>query len=236
MDSYGYVETFGLVAAIEAGDAALKAADVTLTNCYIVRGGIVTVEISGDVAAVTAAVEAAAESARRLGNFLRSNIIARVDPETKKILVKDVKREAVKEEKSEGVHESGTVIQEVTEEGTEELKEEVQEVAETPQEEAEVTEVTEITEVKIAEEVKTAENDENNPEEENLEKTLKESNEIKEISAVEKKLRKQYQDMKVVDLKIKVNNLKLDYTWNQIKGMTKKKLIEILLKHNNNNN
>ncbi len=232
MDSYGYVETFGLVAAIEAGDAALKAADVTLTNCYIVKGGIVTVEISGDVAAVTAAVEAAAESARRLGNFLRSNIIARVDPETKKILVKDVKREAVKEEKSEEVHESGTVIQEVTEEGTKELKEEVQEVTETTQEEAEVTE---ITEVKIAEEIKAAENDENNPEEEELEKTLKESNEKKEIHAVEKKLRKQYQDMKVVDLKIKVNNLKLDYTWNQIKGMTKKKLIEILLKHNNNN-
>ena len=47
-----------------------------------------------------------------------------------------------------------------------------------------------------------------------------------------KKLRRQYQDMKVTDLKIEVNNMKLDYTWNQIKGMTKKKLIEILLRNN----
>ena len=41
MDSYGYVETRGLVTAIEAADAALKAADVTLMNCYYVKGGIV---------------------------------------------------------------------------------------------------------------------------------------------------------------------------------------------------
>ena len=53
----------------------------------------------------------------------------------------------------------------------------------------------------------------------------KEDNEIK-------KQKKQYQDMKVVDLKMKVNNLKLGYTWNQIKTMPKKKLIEILIKNN----
>ena len=47
-----------------------------------------------------------------------------------------------------------------------------------------------------------------------------------------RKSRKKYQDMKVIELKMKVNNLKLDYTWNQIKGMTKKKLIEILIKNN----
>ena len=47
-----------------------------------------------------------------------------------------------------------------------------------------------------------------------------------------KKIKKQYQEMKVADLKTKVNNLKLGYTWNQIKTMPKKKLVEILMKNN----
>ena len=89
MDSYGYIETMGLLTAIEAADAALKAANVVFTNCYIVKGGIVTVELAGDVAAVTAAVEAGSESARKLGNFISKNVIARVDDETKKILKGD---------------------------------------------------------------------------------------------------------------------------------------------------
>ena len=96
MDSYGYVETRGLVTAIEAADAALKAADVTLTNCYYVKGGIVTIEVMGDVAAVNAAVDAASESAKRLGNFLSSNVIARVASETKKILISDIGKKSDK--------------------------------------------------------------------------------------------------------------------------------------------
>ena len=96
MDSYGYVETRGLVTAIEAADAALKAANVTLTNCYYVKGGIVTIEVAGDVAAVNAAVDAASESARRLGNFLSCNVIARVASETKKILISDIGKKSDK--------------------------------------------------------------------------------------------------------------------------------------------
>ena len=97
MDSYGYVETRGLVTAIEAADAALKAANVTLTNCYYVKGGIVTIEVMGDVAAVNAAVDAASESAKRLGNFLSSNVIARVASETKKILISDIGKKSDKQ-------------------------------------------------------------------------------------------------------------------------------------------
>ena len=92
MESYGYVETRGLITAIEAADAALKTADVRLTGCYSVGGGIVTVEVTGDVAAVNAAVNAAVESARKLGNYLSSNVIARVDSETKKILINKEKK------------------------------------------------------------------------------------------------------------------------------------------------
>ena len=76
------------------------------------------------------------------------------------------------------------------------------------------------------EEVKSELNDGNQENKEiSLKKTSKKEEEIK-------KLRKEYQDTKVVDLKTKVNNLKLGYTWNQIKTMPKKKLIEILIKNN----
>lgn len=56
MESFGYIETLGYVAAIVAADAALKAADVRLTDCYFVKGGRVTVEIT-NVTAVKSSVE-----------------------------------------------------------------------------------------------------------------------------------------------------------------------------------
>ena len=111
MDSYGYVETRGLVTAIEAADAALKAANVTLTNCYYVKGGIVTIEVMGDVAAVNAAVDAASESAKRLGNFLSSNVIARVASETKKILISDIGKKS--DEKTDTVQDNQKIIEEL---------------------------------------------------------------------------------------------------------------------------
>ena len=71
----------------------------------------------------------------------------------------------------------------------------------------------------------------NEKQEEDIEKKFLVENKTEEKEHV-RKSRKKYQDMKVIELKMKVNNLKLDYTWNQIKGMTKKKLIEILIKNN----
>ena len=247
MDSYGYVETRGLVTAIEAADAALKAANVTLTNYYYVKGGIVTIEVMGDVAAVNAAVDAAVESAKRLGNFLSSNVIARMAAETKKILISDNGKKSdektVVQEKSEE-----KVIEETLEEKIEEqsiventdkkeaiveqmedivVKEPAQEIFEKASEEiSEKIETIEKMEDVLQEEVKSELNDDNQENKEiSLKKTSKKEEEIK-------KLRKEYQDTKVVDLKTKVNNLKLGYTWNQIKTMPKKKLIEILIKNN----
>ena len=247
MDSYGYVETRGLVTAIEAADAALKAANVTLTNYYYVKGGIVTIEVMGDVAAVNAAVDAAVESAKRLGNFLSSNVIARMAAETKKILISDNGKKSdektVVQEKSEE-----KVIEETLEEKIEEqsiidntdkketiveqtedivVKEPVQEIFEKASEEiSEKIETIEKMEDVLQEEVKSELNDDNQENKEiSLKKTSKKEEEIK-------KLRKEYQDTKVADLKTKVNNLKLGYTWNQIKTMPKKKLIEILIKNN----
>lgn len=233
MDSYGYVETRGLVTAIEAADAALKAANVTLTNCYYVKGGIVTIEVMGDVAAVNAAVDAASESARRLGNFLSSNVIARVDSETKKILVSDIGKKSEKDSAVAQIDEkiiekkNDGKIEEVIEQAAENLENNenqfTEEQSESITEKIEAQEKMEDVIQETMEKEQTGNTQEN--EEISITETLKKKDE--EI----KKIKKQYQDMKVADLKIKVNSLKLGYTWNQIKTMPKKKLIEILIKN-----
>lgn len=75
----GLIEVMGLPGAIEAADAALKAANVTLLNVAKVGSGIMTVEITGDVGAVTAAVEAAAEAASRITTLRAKHVIPRMD-------------------------------------------------------------------------------------------------------------------------------------------------------------
>ncbi|SJZ64430.1 Carboxysome shell and ethanolamine utilization microcompartment protein CcmL/EutN [Cetobacterium ceti] len=77
MKALGMIETIGLIGAIEATDTALKTADVQILNQHFVKGGIVTVELTGDVAAVRVAVEAGEEAARKLGVFVKSHVIAR---------------------------------------------------------------------------------------------------------------------------------------------------------------
>ena len=79
MKALGMIETIGLVGAIEAADVALKTAEVEIVNRHIVKGGIVTVELSGDVGAIKVAVEAGAEAAKKLGVFVSSHVIARPD-------------------------------------------------------------------------------------------------------------------------------------------------------------
>jgi len=77
----GLIETYGYVGAVEAADAALKAADVSLVDLVKVRGGIMTLTLMGEVAAVKASVDAGAASAERLGVLLTSHVIARLDEE-----------------------------------------------------------------------------------------------------------------------------------------------------------
>lgn len=74
----GLIETIGLVAAIEAADAAVKAANVTLLGYENTKGsGKITVKIVGDVGAVNAAVAAAVASASRVGQVYGRHVIAR---------------------------------------------------------------------------------------------------------------------------------------------------------------
>lgn len=86
MKALGMIETIGLVGAIEAADTALKTAEVEIVNRHIVKGGIVTVELSGDVGAIKVAVEAGAEAVKRLGVFVSSHVIARPDEMVSKMI------------------------------------------------------------------------------------------------------------------------------------------------------
>lgn len=70
MEAIGMIETKGLLAAIESADAMLKAAEVRLLERTFVGGGLVTITITGDVAAVKASIDAAAASVARLGQEL----------------------------------------------------------------------------------------------------------------------------------------------------------------------
>ncbi len=75
----GFIETHGLVGAIEAADAAAKAADVQLGPIQRVGDGLVSVRFWGDVAAVQAAVLAGAEAARRVGTVISQHLIPAPD-------------------------------------------------------------------------------------------------------------------------------------------------------------
>lgn len=79
MQALGMIETRGLVPAIEALDAMLKSADVTLVEKTIIGGGLVTITVTGDVSAVHSAVDAGTASVERFGegHLVTSHIIAR---------------------------------------------------------------------------------------------------------------------------------------------------------------
>ena len=82
----GMVETRGLVAAIEAADAMLKAANVTLVGTEKIGSGLVSVMVRGDVGAVKAAVEAGSANASRLGELVATHVIPRPHCDVEKIL------------------------------------------------------------------------------------------------------------------------------------------------------
>ena len=86
MEALGMVETRGLVAAIEAADSMLKAANVVLVGTEKIGSGLVSVMVRGDVGAVKAAVEAGAANASRLGELVATHVIPRPHNDVEKIL------------------------------------------------------------------------------------------------------------------------------------------------------
>ena len=85
-EALGMVETRGLVAAIEAADSMLKAANVVLVGTEKIGSGLVSVMVRGDVGAVKAAVEAGSNNAARLGELVATHVIPRPHSDVEKVL------------------------------------------------------------------------------------------------------------------------------------------------------
>ncbi len=86
MNALGMIETKGLVGSIEAADAMVKAANVTLIGKVQIGSGLVTVMVRGDVGAVKAAVDAGASAATRVGELVSQHVIPRPHSDVEKIL------------------------------------------------------------------------------------------------------------------------------------------------------
>ena len=91
MIALGMVETKGLVGAIEAADAMVKAANVTLIGSEYIGGGFVTVMVRGDVGAVKAATDAGGAAANRIGELVSVQVLPRPHQDVEMILPKSSK-------------------------------------------------------------------------------------------------------------------------------------------------
>ena len=85
-EAVGMVETRGLVAAIEAADSMLKAANVVLVGTEKIGSGLVSVMVRGDVGAVKSAVEVGSSNAAKLGELVATHVIPRPHNDVEKIL------------------------------------------------------------------------------------------------------------------------------------------------------
>jgi ethanolamine utilization protein EutM len=80
-EAIGLIETRGYVGLVEASDAMVKAANVSLVKHISIGGALVTTVVKGDVGSVKAAVDAGREASKRVGNLVASHVIARPSPE-----------------------------------------------------------------------------------------------------------------------------------------------------------
>jgi ethanolamine utilization protein EutM len=85
-ESFGFVETMGLVAAVEAADAMVKAARVRVKTVVNADAGLISVICEGDLAACSAAVDAGKAAAERAGGFVGTNLIPRPYTETSRLI------------------------------------------------------------------------------------------------------------------------------------------------------
>ncbi|NQS97153.1 MAG: BMC domain-containing protein [candidate division Zixibacteria bacterium] len=82
----GLIETLGLIGAVEAADAMVKTAKVTLRGTEKSTGGLYTVKVTGEVGAVQSAVEAGAAAAQKVGRLISTHIIPRPHEDTEEIV------------------------------------------------------------------------------------------------------------------------------------------------------
>ena len=114
MKALGMIEVKGRLGAVEALDASLKAANVSLVNMIKVGGGLTSVFVEGDVGAVKASVDAGAAAAERVSELISIHVIPRPDRSVREMLEREPV-ESVVEEKEDGTEET-TVSEEPAEE------------------------------------------------------------------------------------------------------------------------
>ncbi|MEG0012778.1 MAG: BMC domain-containing protein [Cellulosilyticaceae bacterium] len=95
-EALGLIEVIGYPPAVEAADSALKAANVKLGSITKVDGGIMTVQIFGDVGAVKAAVDAAGIAAARVGEVRATHVIPRLAPALSRVFFENESKKPVK--------------------------------------------------------------------------------------------------------------------------------------------
>lgn len=88
-EALGMVETKGLVGAIKAADAMVKAANVALVGTEKIGSGLVTVMVRGDVGAVKASVDAGAAAAERVGQVVSTHVIPRPHKDVESVILKE---------------------------------------------------------------------------------------------------------------------------------------------------
>lgn len=101
LKSIGFIDTRGYVAAVASADEALKAADVHLINKEYVRNGMVTIILTGDVAAVAAAMDAAVSQSKRMSAYISHHVIARPDDQLMKLFHTNTLKESPKTQNDE---------------------------------------------------------------------------------------------------------------------------------------
>ncbi|GAA0721165.1 propanediol utilization microcompartment protein PduA [Clostridium malenominatum] len=87
-EALGMIETKGMVGAIEAADAMVKSANVSIVGYEKIGSGLITVMVRGDVGAVKAATDAGAAAAQKVGEVISVHVIPRPHVDTEKILPK----------------------------------------------------------------------------------------------------------------------------------------------------
>ena len=103
----GLIETRGLVAAIEAADAMVKAAKVRFLSRQKVKGGLVAIMVAGDVGAVKAAVDAGAAAGKRVGTIVSSHVIPRPHNDIDAMIPDSPEENTPSEQKKETRQKSG---------------------------------------------------------------------------------------------------------------------------------
>ena len=86
-EALGMIETKGYVGSVEASDAMVKAANVSLVKTIAIGGGLITVLCTGDVGSVKAAVDAGSKAAGKVGELVSSHILARPHEDLLKVFI-----------------------------------------------------------------------------------------------------------------------------------------------------